>query len=135
MALYLPGNGLHRLGILTKGNATLLYIGAGNVDLQKVHRLITQPLHHFHIIFRGLSAHIDHDLCVKLFQIGDIPLHKHVDARVLEPDGIDHASVCLRDPWSRVAGPRHIRDPLGHHRSQKIQIHKLPVLLPRAKGS
>ena len=37
MTLYLSGNGLYSLRILTKGNAALFYIGTGDIDFQHIH--------------------------------------------------------------------------------------------------
>ena len=54
-------DGLHSLRILTEGNPALFYIGAGNVDLQHIYRLLAQALHYLNIVLCGAAADIYND--------------------------------------------------------------------------
>ena len=120
MALYLPGDGLHRFRILAEGNAAFLHIRAGNIDLHQINRLSGELFHHIHIVRHTFSAHIDNDFCVKLFQERDIPPGKQIKAGVLQANGIEHAAVDLRDARRGIARPRHVCHALCHHRAQPV---------------
>ena len=120
MVLHGSGNGFHCLGILPKGNPSLFYIGAGNIDLQKIYRLVSQPLCHLKIIFLGSSAHIDNNPGIILPQKRNIPLHKYIDSRVLQADGIQHSSINLRNPGSRIALPGHICHTFCDHCAKSV---------------
>ena len=128
-------NVLRRLRILSERNPALLHIGAGNVDLQQIHRLLCQPFHHLQIILCRLSAHIDNDLCVKFFQKRDIPSAENLNPWILQTDSVHHTTVGLRNAGSRIAGPGYICHALCDHGSQPVQIHKLTVFLPGAEGA
>lgn len=94
---------LHSLRILTEGDAALFYIRAGNIDLQKIHRFIRQTFDYFQIVFRRLAADIYNDLRIILLQEGNIALAEHVDAGVLQTDGVQHAAGHFCDAGRRIA--------------------------------
>ena len=64
MGFYCLCNSFYCLRILTEGDTALFYIWTGNVDLQHIYRLISQALYYINVIFCGLSAHINYDLCI-----------------------------------------------------------------------
>ena len=135
--LFLNGGGniVQTVRLLAEGNGSLLHVGAGNIDLQHVHGRIRKALHHFQIIFHCFAADIDDHLRVILLQKGQIPLHKHINAGVLQADGIEHTAVDLRHSGGGIAGPGHIGHTLCHHSAQAVQIHKLAVFHAGAKGT
>ena len=121
--------------ILSEGNAAFLYIWAGNIDLQQIHRLLRQTLYHLTVIFFTLSADIDDDLRIILLQEGNISFYKYINPRVLQTNGIEHAASGLCDSRCRIARPRHICHTLGHYGTQCSQIIKFTVLSTGSKGS
>ena len=66
MAFYLAGDRLHCFRILSKCDAALLDVRAGNVDLQHIDRLARQFFHYIDIIFRRFSTYIDDNLRIIL---------------------------------------------------------------------
>ena len=84
----LCGDLLHQLRILSEGNAALLDIRTGNIDLQQIHILIRQTLYHLQIFFCGMTTHIDNDPCIILLQIWNISLHEYIYAGILQTNGI-----------------------------------------------
>ena len=113
VALHFPRDGLQGVRFLAEGDAALLDIRAGDIDLQHIYRLIRQALHHLAVVLHGLSADVDNDFRVVLLQKRKIPLKKHVDARILKADGVQHAALRLRDAGHRIARPGHVRHALG----------------------
>ena len=74
------------LWVLSERNSPVLYIRAGNINFQQINRLVGKLFHNLHIICRRTSAYIDDDFRVKLLQKRNIPLNKHVNPRILQPD-------------------------------------------------
>ena len=66
MAFYLAGDRLHCFRILSKCDAALLDVRAGNVDLQHIDRLARQFFHYIDVIFRRFSTYIDDNLRIIL---------------------------------------------------------------------
>ena len=113
-----------RVRILPEGQKSRVHIGAGDVDLHHVDGLVLKPLHHCQVLLRRVAAHIHDDLCIKLLQIGDIPLAEQLNPRVLQADGVHHTAVHFRHTGRRVAAPGHVCHALCGHSSQTVQIHE-----------
>ena len=79
---------LHRLWILSKRDASLFYIRAGNVDLKHIDRLIRQSFHNLEIIFGCFSTDIHNDLRIIFFEKRNITLNKKIDPRILKSDRV-----------------------------------------------
>ena len=108
------------LWILSEGQEIGVYIRTGNIDLQHIHRLLSQSFHYCQIFFRGMSADINDYLCIKLLKIGNVPFAEHLNSRILEADGVHHPAVDFCNTRGRIPCPGNICHALGDHCSQLV---------------
>ena len=124
---------LRRCRILPESDSALLDIRTGNVDFQQIHVLTSETLHYLTVVLCTPAAYIHDNLCVILPEKRNVPLHKHIDTRILKPDGIQHTAVYFSHPWRRIPRPRHICHTLCYHCPQLRQIYKFTILCAGAK--
>ena len=108
MAFHFSGDRLHGLRILSEGNTAFFDIWTGDIDLQKVYRLIPKSLNDINIIFCSLSTDIYDNFRIILLQKWNVTVYEHIDSRVLQTDGIDHASISLCNTRCRIPWPRYV---------------------------
>ena len=97
--------------------------------------MISRRSTYFQIIFRRLAADIYNDLRIILLQEGNIALAEHVDAGVLQTDGVQHAAGHFCDAGRWIAWPWMIGHALGDNSAQAGQIHELTVFHAGTKRS
>ena len=126
--LDLSGQLLYMLCILSESKESCIDIRAGNVDLHHIDRFIRKAFYHFKILFRCMSADIDNDLGIVIFQIRNVSFTEQIDSRVLKSDGIHHSTIDFGYTRSRIARPRYICHTFCRHCSKLVQIYKFRKL-------
>ena len=126
---------LNSFRILTERDSALFDIRAGNVDLQHIDRLICQTLYNLTVIFGGFSTYVYNDLCIIFFQKRNVSGDKHINPRILQTNGIEHAAVYFRNTRSRVTRPRNVCHTFGDYRAQTVQVYKFRKFLTGTEGT
>ena len=123
--------------MLSEGDAAMLDIRAGHIDLKQIDRLVRELLDHLHIVRHCPPADIDDNPRVKLFQKRKVPLNQYINAGILQPDRIEHSPIRLLHARSGVPLPRHIRNPFCHDGAEAVQINEacIGIFHTRAKSS
>ena len=83
MAFHLFCDFFDHLRILSERNTALLYIRAGNIDLEQIYRLVGEAFHHINVFLRRMSADIDDDLRVIFFEKRNVSVNEQINARIL----------------------------------------------------
>ncbi len=132
----LARNIAQNIRVCAEGNCPLFDIRTGDIDFQKINAfLVPQSFHNAQVFFDRVSADVgDHTGIVrgKKFQI---PLDKNINARILQPDCVQHASVHLRDAGRLIPLPRHGRYTFALDSSKAVKVYKFPVFHSGAEGS
>ena len=123
-----------QLWLRPQADAAMLHIGTADVELVSLHDLgAVQLLHDFHIIFLCRTGHVGDDLRIELCQPWQLSFHDHLDARVLQADGVEHAHRRFGDTRSRIAKARLRRSALDGDAAQQAEIIQLGEFAPEAE--
>ena len=115
----------------------MFYIGTADVDLQHGDfRFLLQFFTALHIFVHGKSAHVGNDGLLKtLSKLRYLFANYFLHARILKPDGIEHAPRAFCDARLRISIPFISGKSLDHHGSQHVDIIKISKLVSERKST
>lgn len=119
------------LGRRAERHAAVPHVGARDIDLDDANlRLAVDPLAAIGVLLDRKAADIgDHGFMEKSLQARQLLGDHGVDARVLQPHGIDHARRTFGNAGRGVSEARIARGALERERPEDVDVVKIPELV------
>ena len=126
----LPGD----VRLKAEAHTAVLCIGAGDVQLQKVQRVVVEQRHPLQVVLLAVAAQIDNIHQIQPVDPLQVPLNKAADPGILHPHAVEHTAGCLPHPDAVVPRAGVQGQPLGAQAAQPLNVKVLIELPAEAAG-